>query len=141
MNEAAQELNMGLRFTRSDGQLDKVAPVERQAFLQRHRKWHNDVRIDDMEIVGSNLRTQVEAVVFVAVVWHRADGQDTHTTVVAQTWKDDRGTWRLVNEIRQQGDTGLLGDDPAPPAAGEASPQPRREARDVQFRTTVIRPD
>ena len=131
---------MGLRFTRSDGQLDKVAPAERQAFLQRHRRWHGDVRIDDMELIGATMKTQTEAVVLVAVTWHRADAQDTRATVVAQTWKDNRGTWQLVSEIRQQGDAGLLGDDP-PPDVATGGQDARKTARDAAYRITVIRPE
>ena len=35
------------RFGRTEGVLDKVAKEEREHFLTRHRRWHNQVRIVD----------------------------------------------------------------------------------------------
>lgn len=134
--EAGYELNMGMRFSRSDAALEKVARGERVAFLQRHRQWHSDIKIDDIELVGTSMRPDGDAILLLHVTWHRASGQRSYSTVVGQRWSDkDRRGFQLFGEERVQGDAGLFGEvePPAAPTKEAAAP------RDVQFKTIVIR--
>jgi len=140
VQEAAYELNMGTRFSRMDMALERVAKAERAGFLTRHRKWHNEIRIDDIELAGVAFRDDGDAQLFLQVVWHRMDGQDSHTTVVSQRWHDNKGTWLLAGEERAQGDVGLFGEAPPPAPPNEAGMPEQKAARgDTQFRTTTIR--
>jgi hypothetical protein len=143
VQEGAYELNMTSRFGRTEGVLDKVAKEEREKFLMRHRRWHGQIRIVDLELAGMGFPSSDEADVFVTVGWQPADGADMRSTTVRQRWKDKRGTWVLINEERAQGDSGLFGEAPASPpgvAGDSAEPAPSRAAQgEAQFRTTVIR--
>lgn len=134
--EAGYELNMGLRFARADAGLQKVARGERVAFMQRHRQWHSDIKIDDIELVGTSMRADGDAVLLLHVTWHRVNGQRSYSTVVGQRWSDkDRRGFQLFGEERVQGDAGLFGEvEPKPDAATAEAPP-----RDVQFKTIVIR--
>lgn len=140
VQEAAYELNIGLRFGYNAMALEKVASDDRKDFLRRHREWNHRVRIVDIDLAGMNIRDN-DADVFVAVQWQNTDFSDVRTTIVHQRWKDNKGTWQLNGETRSQGDKGLFGDDertaadsdPAAPAA------PRDDAASRRYQTTIIR--
>lgn len=134
IQEAAYELNMGTRFSRMDMALERVAKLERAKFVERHKKWHNEIKIDDIELAGVNLREDGDANLFLTIQWHRIDQQDMRTTVVSQKWHDRRGTWVLSGEERAQGDLGLFNEPMV-----DLSPGEQKAAREMQFRTTTIR--
>jgi hypothetical protein len=136
VQEAAYELNMGLRFHSADAGLDRVAKTERERFIKRHQLWHNKIRIVDLDAAGIQIRDDGDANLYLSISWQRMEEQDIHQTVIVQRWHDTRGKWLLAGEERAQGDSGLFGEIVVPPADAEATPPP---ARDVQFRTITIR--
>ena len=107
VQEAAYELNMGLRFGHNTQALGKVAIDHRRDFLRRHREWSQRLRIVDLDLAGLDVRDE-GADVFVSVLWQPVDETTVRTTVIQQTWKDQRGSWQLVDEKRAQGDSGLI---------------------------------
>jgi hypothetical protein len=129
VQEAAYELNVGLRFGHTALALEKVAAQERAEFLKRHRHWNGKLRVVDVELVGLNVRDN-DADIFVAVQWQRADFSDVNSSVIHQRWKDNRGTWQLVSETHAQGDKGLFSDE-QPPAPQDDHAQ--------HYQITVIR--
>ncbi|MCS6902200.1 MAG: hypothetical protein RMJ98_21415 [Myxococcales bacterium] len=129
VQEAAYELNVGLRFGHTALALEKVAAQERAEFLKRHRHWHGRLRVVDVELVGLNVRDN-EADIFVAIQWQRANYSDVNSSIIHQRWKDHRGTWQLVSETYAQGDQGIFSDE---------SPQPPADTRAPRYQITVIR--
>ena len=124
VQEAAYELNMGLRFSRSDIALTRVMRTERARFTERHKKWHGDIKIVDIELAGVAFRDDGDAVLFMQVSWQRADEQDMRMTVVSQRWHDKQGSWLLHSEERAQGSFGLFGDvAPLTPSGAPVSPE------------------
>ena len=107
VQEAAYELNMGLRFGYNTQALNKVALDHRREFLRQHREWSSRLRIVDLDLAGLDLRDD-GADVFVQVLWQPVDSTIVRTTVIHQTWKDKLGSWLLVSEERAQGDQGLI---------------------------------
>jgi hypothetical protein len=136
VQEAAYELNMTLKFSAAESTLDKVARNAREKFVARHKYWHNKIKIDDIDIAGISLREDGDANLFLNVGWHRADESDLHSSVIMQHWHDEKGTWLLAEETRSQGDVGLFGEPVVRAPQDDDSAAP---ARDMQFRTTVIR--
>lgn len=134
VQEAAYELNVGLRFGNTTLALEKVAAQERKEFLKRHRHWNGKLRVVDVELVGMNIR-DTEADVFVSVQWQRADYSDVNSTVIHQRWKDNRGAWLLISEAHAQGDQGIFLDETQAPegAAGPGGDSAQR------YQITVIR--
>lgn len=140
VQEAAFELNSGLRFGYTAMALEKVAAAERHAFTKRHKGWHNRLKIVDFDLAGMAVREGGDADVFVAISWHRAEESDVRSTIIHQRWKDHSGSWLLVSEVRSQGDSGLLGEEPDAKAPGDDDPGQRNSSgNERQFRTTVIR--
>jgi len=110
VQEAAYELNVGLRFGHNAMALEKVASQERKEFLRRHRDWNGRLRVVDIDLAGLNVH-ESEADVYVSVSWQDINFTDLHNTVVLQRWKDNRGTWQLIGESRSQGDKGLFNEE------------------------------
>ena len=56
--------------------------------------------------------TETEAVIIVGFGWYRPAEGTLRTTMVRQTWRNDKGTgpWFLADEERVSGDLGLLGE-------------------------------
>jgi hypothetical protein len=44
------------------------------------------------------------------VAWYRIDQGDLRQTTLRQSWHDEKGEWRLVDEASADGDLGLLGE-------------------------------
>ena len=129
VQEAAYELNMGLRFGHSTQALGKVATDHRREFLRRHRDWSGRLRIVDLDLAGLDLREE-GADVFVQVLWQPVDSTIVRTTVIHQTWKDQLGSWMLVAEERAQGDQGLIDEiDKKKPSGGDGDKKPSDDGK------------
>lgn len=132
VQEAAYELNVGLRFGQTAVALEKVASQERGEFLKRHRQWNRQLRIVDVDLVGMNIQ-ETEAEVYVTIQWQHEDFSDVRSTVIRQHWKDNRGSWQLVSEAHAQGDQGLFGDETRSKEVSSQEDSGRR------YQTTIIR--
>lgn len=132
--EAALETNLNARFGRMELAAENVAPDARNGFFERRRGWGGKVRISDYELTGLRMtdkKKEADADVFVKVAWYRIDEGDLRVTTVKQRWHDFKGSWKLVEEQRLDGDVGLLG-EPLPPAPPKTGP------RNAQFPTVRI---
>lgn len=121
--ETATELNTHSRFGRLGLATEHVDPAQREAFLGRHKAWGNDIRVADYEMSGFKMKGDDDAETFVRISWYRVENGDLRNTLIRQSWKQTKGDWRLVEEVRADGDPGLLG-DPAPPPPADATPAP-----------------
>jgi hypothetical protein len=131
--EAATELNLNARFGRMELAAEHVSQDARAAFFDRRKGWGGKVRIADYELAGLRIldKKELDAEVFVKVAWYRIDEGDLHVTTIKQKWHDFKGSWRLVDEQRLDGDVGLLGEYVPPPPAPTAP-------RNAQFPTIHI---
>lgn len=132
LDDAVKETNDAARFGRTDLAVERVVPANRTAFVKRHRLWGSEVRIVDVEYGGVEKMSEGEAVIIVGFGWYRPAEGTLRTTMVRQTWKNDKGTgpWFLADEERVSGDLGLLGESVKVVV-------PERETK--HFGTTVIK--
>jgi hypothetical protein len=107
--QTAQEFNQDARFGRSEMMMEHVAAAARDDFAAHHRGWGTKVRVADLEMAGVRARGDHELEVVVRVAWYRPEEQELRTTTLQQSWRDKDG-WQLVEEIRLDGDVGLLGE-------------------------------
>ncbi len=124
LQESAQEMNVNTRFGRMEMAVEKVAIKEREEWARRHKAWGGKIRIADTEMAGTRLVSETEAEVNVKVAWYRPDEQELRVTTIKQKWKDVNGEWKLVGEVRMDGDPGLIGDAPTLPADGSGAGAP-----------------
>lgn len=111
MQEAASELNINARFGRMEMAAEHVAPTAKEQFFERRKAWGNRVRVADYEIAGMRMaKGESDAEMIVKIAWYRVDEGDLRQTTVRQKWHDFKGSWKLTEESRIDGDVGLLGE-------------------------------
>jgi hypothetical protein len=128
--DAIRELNLGVRFGRTELASGLTSKQARKPFLDRRRTWGKDVRVLDVELTKFDMPAKDRVHVEVDYAWtHMSEGR-LRTTRVAQEWRDQGQGFQLVAEDRASGDLGLFGE-----ALPPADPTPRR---DVHFATKVL---
>jgi hypothetical protein len=135
--EAAQELNLNVRFGRTELVMERIAAKERERYLEHHKGWGGAIRVADSELGGLHMTSDHDAEVSVRVAWYRPEEQDLHSTLLRQKWHDQKGTWVLVGEERTDGDIGLLGE----PIVREAPDAPRPPTYLPTIRIGAVDPD
>lgn len=111
MQEAASELNVNARFGRMEMAAEHVAPTAKEQFFERRKAWGNRVRVADYEMAGMRMaKGGSDAEMIVRIAWYRVDEGDLRQTTVRQKWHDFKGSWKLTEETRIDGDIGLLGE-------------------------------
>lgn len=120
--ETATELNTHSRFGRMELATEHVDPAQREAFLGRHKSWGNAIRVADYEMAGFKMKGDNDAETLVRVSWYRVENGDLRNTLIKQSWKQVKGDWRLVEEVRAEGDAGLIGDPTPPPVVDPDAP-------------------
>jgi hypothetical protein len=135
--EAANELNQNGRFGRAELVAERVADGSREKFFERRRNWGGAIQIADSEVTSFKMKGDSEAEVMLKVGWYRQDEGDLHTTAVKQSWKDFKGTWKLTNEERTEGDIGLLGEPIPKIDPGVAQQISDRRAADKRRFSTI----
>lgn len=133
--EAALELNLNARFGRMELAAERVSPKARDQFFDRRKSWGGNIRVADYDLTALRmLKGEEDAETYVKVAWYRANEGDLRVTTIKQKWHDFKGDWKLTEEARVDGDLGLLGEPPAPVAAGAASAPAKRS----QFPTVYL---
>jgi hypothetical protein len=115
--EAASDMNMNARFGRMELAAEAVSPKAHDAFLEHRKDWGGKIRIADYELQGLKMKGDEDADIFVRIAWFRVNEGDLRVTTIHQKWHDYRGDWKLVDELRLDGDVGVLGEPPAAPSA------------------------
>ncbi len=110
ISDNARDLNLALRFGRTDVALQLTDEAAREAFRQRHAQWGNGIQVMDYEIVSMAMSSPTEAEVQVDYQWNRLEESTLRVTRVAQEWKNGDGGWRLTRERRIAGELGLFGE-------------------------------
>ena len=131
--ETALELNLNARFGRMELAAEHVAEPARAAFFDKRRGWGTSIRVADYDMTGLRmLKNDEDCETTVRVAWFRAAENELHSTTVKQKWHDFKGSWKLTEETRADGDVGLLGEPPV------ASVAPTPGARRPQFQSITL---
>lgn len=111
MQDAASELNVNARFGRMEMAAEHVAPTAKEQFFERRKAWGNRIRVADYEFGGMRMhKGEEDAEMIVKIAWYRVDEGDLRQTTLKQKWHDFKGSWKLTEETRIDGDVGLLGE-------------------------------
>jgi hypothetical protein len=109
LSQSAYDLNTATRFGRMDVALGMVAQEAQGEFMARHKKWHHDIRIVDLEMQGVRMLTKETAEVQLAVSWHRDNETTIHESAISQKWTTSTGSgWVLDEERRVSGPPGVF---------------------------------
>lgn len=115
LRDAVTELNEGLRWSRMDVAIPRVAPEYRPRFAEAHREWGRVVRIADAELIGVRIgQEREEAISTIAIRWYSYNTMTIHEAIIQQQWERKQGGYYLVEERVVQGDPNLLAPPPEP---------------------------
>src|SRR5689334_15766020 len=128
-SDAARDLNMSMRWGRTEVALEYASAEDRSDFLERHAGWHVSQRILETELAGLYMVDATHAIVQVDVEWLLDDDTNLRTTRLEQKWTEKAGKWQLTEEKHVSGAEGLFGEE-------VERDKPRRDAH---FPTKVIR--
>jgi hypothetical protein len=111
----------GLRWRRYDDSALRIAPREREAFLDEREELDEDLRIDDWELLRLRFRDDRErARVDVRFTWHLDSRGIVHKSVVRQEWERRGDLWILAAEVQLRGEA-MPGVDQPPDGQGDAT--------------------
>lgn len=124
--EVAHDFNMNARFGRMELAAENIDPKVREDILRSRAKWGGEIRLADMELAGLKPRDKrhEDVEVSVRIAWYRPAEGELKSTLLVQRWHGERGAYKLVEERREDGDVGLLGEvsEAQLPSAAEAPP-------------------
>lgn len=126
--ETAHEFNLNSRFGRMEMAAEQIHPDVREKILQHRAAWGSRVHLADVEMVGLRPRDKdnQEVDVSVRIAWYRPSEGELKSTVLKQLWRNTKGDYRLVEEQRSDGDSGLLGEPTVVQAPSNAEAPPTR---------------
>lgn len=110
VSDAARDLNVATRFSKMDLVATHVDGSFRSDFISRRQLWGKELRLVDIELAGVQIEDNTHARVMIDVSWVPLSDGILRSTRVEQRWQDDGHGWKLVNEQRKTGDTGLFGE-------------------------------
>lgn len=114
LRDAVTELNEGLRWSRMDVAIPRVAPAYRPKFAAAHRQWGERMKIADAELVGVRIgEDRSKAVSTIAIRWYSLATMTVHQAVIRQRWERLKGGYFLVEETVVDGDPDVLAPPPS----------------------------
>src|SRR5688572_12403505 len=110
-SDAARDMNMSMRWGRTEVALDYTSDKDRSDFLERHAGWHVSQRILETELAGLYMVDATHAIVQVDVAWLLDDDTNLRNTRLEQKWSEKAGKWLLEEEKHISGSEGLFGEE------------------------------
>ena len=126
VGDTVYNLNNQARWGRiSDASL-LVDADYREAFLDRHRLWGNEIQLADSEIVNIQIASDgSQANAFVTYSWYAMNDMTVHETTLQQLWRARDSHFTLNSEVVVRGDPTLLkASNPGSPTPGVTPPGP-----------------
>ena len=105
LSDAVRAYNDALRWQRFDSAAARVTATDRDAFLDVRDQLHEDLRINNYEVIrvrfdGEESRARVH----VKVTWHLDSQGIVHDTHTVQTWHREGSHWFLIRENHLRGE-------------------------------------
>ena len=107
--ESAHRLNDAARWGQVDMAAEEVSPTYRSRFLARRKEWGERVQIAEVELLYLQLMPDKEgAVSEISLSWTDQAGVMLRKSFLTQRWANERGNFRLVDELVKKGDPGVF---------------------------------
>lgn len=117
-SESVYTLNDAARWGQVDLAARSVSPKYKPRFEARRVAWGEGVSVAEVELLYQALAEDKESAVSeVSISWTDASGVNLHKSVLTQTWANEHGNFRLVDEKLKKGDPGLFAADSTTPTA------------------------
>jgi hypothetical protein len=107
-SDAAYHVNDAARWGQLDLASQYVALEYKAQFMSRRAEWGERISVAEVDVVFMNIdREHDRATSEINLSW-LVDGISLHKCVITQTWRSERGQFRLIEEKLKKGDPGLF---------------------------------
>jgi hypothetical protein len=108
-SESVYTLNDAARWGQVDIAARNVSPTYKPRFAARRQNWGEGISIAEVELLYQALAPDKESATSeVSVSWTNGAGVVLRKSYLTQTWANERGNFRLVDERIKKGDPGLF---------------------------------
>jgi hypothetical protein len=107
--ESVYTLNDAARWGQVDIAARSVSLKYKPKFEERRQNWGETVSIAEVELLYQALAEDKESAVSeISLSWTDASGVNLHKSFLTQTWANEHGNFRLVDERIKKGDPGVF---------------------------------
>ena len=107
--ESVYTLNDAARWGQVDIASRNVSPKYKPRFEERRQNWGESISIAEVELLYQALAADRESAVSeISVSWTDATGVMLHKSFLTQTWANEHGNFKLVDERIKKGDPGVF---------------------------------
>ncbi|MEY4509080.1 MAG: hypothetical protein RLZZ450_1202 [Pseudomonadota bacterium] len=107
--ESVYTLNDAARWGQVDIAAHNVSPKYKERFEERRQNWGESVSIAEVELLYQALAADKESAVSeISLSWTDASGVMLHKSFLTQTWANEHGSFKLVDERIKKGDPGVF---------------------------------
>lgn len=107
--ESVYTLNDAARWGQVDIAARNVSPKYKPRFEERRQGWGESISIAEVELLYQALAADKESAVSeISVSWTDATGVMLHKSFLTQTWANEHGNFKLVDERIKKGDPGVF---------------------------------
>jgi hypothetical protein len=107
--ESVYTLNDAARWGQVDIAARNVSPKYKSLFEERRQNWGESISIAEVELLYQALAADKESAVSeISVSWTDASGVMLHKSFLTQTWANEHGNFKLVDERIKKGDPGVF---------------------------------
>lgn len=115
LSESVYQLNDMSRWGQLDMAVQAVSAKYKDKFRTRHRDWGEAISIAEVELLYQQMAPDKESGVSeIALSWTEANGVMLRKSYVTQRWANEKGSFRLVDEVIKKGDPHLFAQTSAP---------------------------
>lgn len=107
--ESVYTLNDAARWGQVDLAAHNVSPKYKPKFEERRKDWGESINIAEVELLYQALAEDKESAVSeISLSWTDASGVMLHKSFLTQTWANEHGSFKLVDERIKKGDPGVF---------------------------------
>jgi hypothetical protein len=107
--ESVYTLNDAARWNQVDFAARTVSPKYKSTFEKRRQNWGDSVNVAEVDVLYQALAPDKESAISeISLSWTDATGVMLHKSFLTQTWANEHGNFKLVDERIKKGDPGVF---------------------------------
>jgi hypothetical protein len=107
--ESVYTLNDAARWNQVDIASRTVSHKYKQNFQKRRQTWGESVNVAEVDVLYQALAPDKESAISeISLSWTDATGVMLHKSYLTQTWANEHGNFKLVDEHIKKGDPGVF---------------------------------
>jgi hypothetical protein len=109
LQESVYTLNDAARWNQVDIATRTVSPKYKLSFQKRRQGWGESVNVAEVDVLYQALAPDKESAISeISLSWTDATGVMLHKSYLTQTWANEHGYFKLIDERIKKGDPGIF---------------------------------